>query len=74
MIETLFNPPSAPLTNYRLQTLNITVGMDEHLAPIDPNTLRIIHELRGSGLDIVIMKRDPDDIDFVAYSMIDHFD
>ena len=74
MIETLFNPPSAPLTNYRLQTLDITVGMDEHLAPIDPNTLRIIHELRGSGLDIVIMKRDPDDIDFVAYSMIDHFD
>jgi len=48
--------------------------MDEHLAPIDPNTLRIIHEFRASGSDIVIMMRSPKDVEFFAYSMIDFLD
>lgn len=56
LIGTFFDSPSAvaPLSSYRLQTLDITVAQDEYLIPIDPNTLRII---QGSGFEITIMQR-----------------
>ena len=71
VIGSFFDPPPA----YRLQTLDITVEVDEHFTPIGPNTLRIIHKLQRSGLDIFIAKRDIDDVgNIFSCSMIDHLD